>query len=894
MTDPIPEWLRQTPNLESLHNLPDVPWGGWNPREVPLPSLPELADIVQFFLDNFLGWVAKALGAIEILGWKPFEWLVEFGQQLQDRFSNLAALFGLTDVDLDGDIDVHDVWAAVVATFIQPIIDIVGQIGDALNAVLAPIFGGIDFNDLPTPGEVWQTVINTLMLPLNLLLGPGSALNAANLFGRIGMPQLAGGVSLSDLTTATSNLLDPFTAESVPSSDGWSFNSGQDAAQVVADGSTKGLWLKSGVIKVEEDQPVNTTVKVKYSGVTSGAGPTIRYVLETYESEDGSGPMVPVVVGSITNPTGTISSPVTLGDTSWDIPVGVQSVRPLLEVDEAVTAGTVYWVNTPVFRKTLLGVLSDGLPAALQKPLDDMQATWDKFKGAAGGTVDDIEDALNDAGQAIRDAIANALGHAGAGHTSAQIATYLANIPQGVVTGLTDLATQTNQIVDILADNTVTPINSTVQAIKDWFTDNQAKTQALNSSGQLAAGSLTGSIANSQVPGLGQIIDAGVQGAANMLGSGFGIPDFLASLADLQSQVASANRQLAQLQSTTTGGNNSGKSYFINIGDYADAASPPSIFTKILDTGAGSVATSSGVLAWQDSGSSAASEYYVHNAGDLLTDYFEVHGIMPRRSETEFPNPSYDVLWARGNAAGDTRCFLRFGYQRARMGCVVTGTTTLFGSSDTQVSAPAGSRVTFRGGTVGGIRVFQMLVNGDVIDTVTDTGNVSQVGTNYRKWGWGMEAAARFGGGQATPGTLSALAANDNVPAPVVGSGFRISGTSSLNNVEAITPDMSWNAGTLTLTVNTEGWYLATLDVVASDSVSTDWTVQIKQAGVVKSQADYKARDDGSNRTMHRNAQTTTGLYLKPGANTVQPVIIVDTSSTLVHFECILLNKSTL
>ena len=450
-------------------------------------------------------------------------------QQIIDGF--LTALKDLTGIDLTGirDFlenmfgsidwsnlpDAGDVWQFVVSTFIQPIIDIVGQIGDALNSVLAPIFGGIDFNDLPSPGEVWQTVIDTLMLPLNLLLGPGSALNAANLFGRIGMPQLAGGVSLSDLTTATSNLLDPFTAESVPTSDGWSFNSGQDAAQVVADGSTKGLWLKSGVIKVEEGQPVNTTVKVKYSGISSGAGQTIRYVLETYESEDGSGPMVPVVVGSITNPTGTISSPVTLGDTSWDIPAGVQSVRPLLEVDELVTAGTVYWVNTPVFRKTLLGVLSDGLPAALQKPLDDLQATWDKFKGAAGGTVDDIEDALNDAGQAIRDAIANALGHSGTGHTSANILTYLQNIPknvvdgledfwdaitgktvnltagglfdagklsnvtgtisQSLVTGLTgslgDLQTTLNQIGDIFNNAVVTPINSVVQSVKDWWNE---------------------------------------------------------------------------------------------------------------------------------------------------------------------------------------------------------------------------------------------------------------------------------------------------------------------------------------------------------------------------------------------------------------------------------------
>lgn len=382
-------------------------------------------------------------------------------------------------------------WGSItdVLADIQPWVENIPGLGDLIE-LLTGIPDG-DENDLAS----W----------VQRLLKVDSALNAANLFGRIGMPQLAGGVSLADLTTATSNLLDPFTAESVPTSDGWSFNSGQDAAQVVADGSLKGLWLKSGVIKVEEGQPVNTSVKVKYSGISSGAGQAIRYVLETYESEDGSGPMVPVVVGSITNPSGTVSSPVTLGDTSWDIPVGVQSVRPLLEVDELVTAGTVYWVNTPVFRKTLLGVLSDGLPAALQKPLDDLQATWDKFKGAAGGTVDDIEDALNDAGQAIRDALANALGHAGTGHTSANLLSYFQAIPQTVVSGLGDLNTLTNQIRDILAGLVVTPINSTVQAIKDWFTGLTGKTANLTTGGLFDAAKLsniTGTISQSLVTGL--------------------------------------------------------------------------------------------------------------------------------------------------------------------------------------------------------------------------------------------------------------------------------------------------------------------------------------------------------------------------------------------------------
>ncbi|WPH57650.1 hypothetical protein [Mycobacterium phage WXIN] len=462
------------------------------PDKAPISSA-EILSLRGNFLEMILRRVVEALDGAFFPGLgDAFDQLVAFGAKLNAIFSNLASLFGIPDADLDGDIDVHDVWAAVVATFIQPLLDLFGAIGEGLNAILGPIFGGIDFNDLPTPGEVWSMVINTLMLPLNLLLGPNSPLNAFNIFGRLSLNQFGGGVPLSALTTSVANELEPFSSESVPTSDGWSFNATQNAAQVIADGSGKALYLNSGVIKVEADQPLNTTVQVKYSGVTSGAGHTIRYVLECFTTDDGSGSATPVTVGFVNNPSGTISSPVTLGSTAWDVPDGVKSVRPVLVVDALVTAGTVYWLNTPVLKKTLLGVLSEGLPKAIQDRIDDMQATWNAFKGGVGGTVSDIEGALNGAGQAIRDAIANALGHSGTGHTSANILTYLQNIPQTVVSGLGDLNSLTNQIRDILAGLVVTPINSTVAAIKDWFSGLLGKTQNLTSGGNLPQSAVSG------------------------------------------------------------------------------------------------------------------------------------------------------------------------------------------------------------------------------------------------------------------------------------------------------------------------------------------------------------------------------------------------------------------
>ncbi|NOQ58404.1 hypothetical protein, partial [Mycolicibacterium fortuitum] len=436
---------------------------------------------IQQIIDGFLTALKDLIG-IDLTGIRDF----------------LENMFG--SIDWSNLPDAGDVWQFVVSTFIQPIIDIVGQIGDALNAVLAPIFGGIDFNDLPTPGEVWQTVINTLMLPLNLLLGPGS---------RIELPQLPS-VFLGSLTTASPNFLEAFSAMSVPTSDGWSYDSVADAAKVICDGSTKTLYLSGPVIPVESGQPLNISQKVRYAGVTSGAGQMIQYVLETFASDDGSGTVTPVVVDGITNPSGTAST-VTIGDSDWDPPPGVESVRPVLVVDELVTAGTVFWENRPSLKKGLDPSLANGLPAVLNNLGDWIESLVDQMLGALGlpalGTLfDKITDLSDEIGDWLTDTLGTQSDLADLiGDLLAAPATVIGTITQGMVSGLSDLNTLTNQIRDILAGLVVTPIDSTVQAIQDWFTGLTGKTANLTTGGLFDAAKLsniTGTISQSLVTGL--------------------------------------------------------------------------------------------------------------------------------------------------------------------------------------------------------------------------------------------------------------------------------------------------------------------------------------------------------------------------------------------------------
>ncbi|MFV8173420.1 hypothetical protein [Mycolicibacterium peregrinum] len=412
----------------------------------------------------------------ELAGRPQSEWEAMIRGQTSGGFEVfLSAMFGSLPADLREGIEFT---RALVTAIIRQILNLPGQIWDsvedALSALNSWAFGipaDVQASINAALGDLQDALDGTyagsgpIFLAVQALaeawLKATDPLNAANLFGRIALPQFGSGVPLMALTTAVPNELEPFSAASVPTADGWSFNAGQNAAQVVADGSTKTLYLQSGVIKVEAGQPLDTGVSVTYSGVSSGVGQSIRYVLETFTSDDGSGAATPVTVGSVSNPSGTITTPVLLGNSSWAIPAGVQSVRPALVQD--LSAGTVFWKNTPTLKKKLAGQLAGGLP-----------------------------NALDNAGQAIRDAIANALGHSGTGHTSANILTYLQSIPQTVVSGLTDLNTLTNQIRDIFAGIVVTPINSTVQAIKDWFNGVVGKTQNLTSGGNLPQNAVSG------------------------------------------------------------------------------------------------------------------------------------------------------------------------------------------------------------------------------------------------------------------------------------------------------------------------------------------------------------------------------------------------------------------
>ncbi|RIS37767.1 hypothetical protein D2E60_23575 [Mycobacteroides abscessus] len=181
----------------------------------------------------------------------------------------------------------------------------------------------------------------------------------------------------------------------------------------------------------------------------------------------------------------------------WPVPTGVKYVSQLLILDSGATAGTFRFSNASAWASNLLDL---GLVKDLREMVD-----------AIGGTVNSEAANIEARLQAIT---------ADGKITASEI---VGLIQQAQVSGLAIMQTVINQILDILNGNIVTPINSLVQGVKDWFGLNQNKTQKLTSGGNLTTADVTGTFDMSRVDdlvdNLGNIL-SGVKDGADGVGTG--------------------------------------------------------------------------------------------------------------------------------------------------------------------------------------------------------------------------------------------------------------------------------------------------------------------------------------------------------------------------------------
>ncbi|AHZ95290.1 minor tail protein [Mycobacterium phage Manad] len=616
---------------------------------------------------------------------------------------------------------------------------------DDLDAALDGIeAGGGGDND-----SVWAQLYEKL----TGILSPTNALNAlANFFRlELGAPITSSRLPLlplSHIRPISPNLLTDGsfdyeeTLSGFPDWD-WDDTVGRNkpgSAYTVADGTTH--TIHSNSIEVGPDDRLNVEVYARWAGLVA-SGAAIKLDISCYR-DDGS----PVFSGPITldslTVSGTASGWTKLSVTNWDVPDEARHVVVELTVTSGATAGVVHFDDAGCFKigtmpQSYISGLVEGLNAlwqGIQARIDDFLDLLDVFGGFnVGDHIGQLTDvvtrlqhlnplnglfdasklgnianipmiaqerisglvtALNEAGQGIRDAIVQALGGSGTGHSNTDVLNALMNIPASVVN--TAIAGASN-------------IENALQ----------------------------------------QAIDSVIAGAGDLIGSGFGFADMIAQLTGLRRATAGTAAAVVNLQSQVANLDPAANSEVVDFGEFANSASPPSMFTKVSDTGSGSIILTNGVLAW-NSADAAGREFYLYNGGPLQTDLFEVQVVLPSvpsHGIFGLDSTNYVYLIGRSDATGNNMVVARLGWDEVRVYSRNSGTMTQIGptiSADDILTS--GSSVSFKGGTIADPRYFTLSINGDKVYEYSDEAPITVIGSSNRFCGLGLEKGNNYATGR--------------------------------------------------------------------------------------------------------------------------------------------------
>ncbi|QOP65572.1 minor tail protein [Mycobacterium phage Suigeneris] len=669
------------------------------------------------------------------------------------------------------------------ATEIAPAkVDLSGLVTtEQLNTALDGIDGGggIDLE------SVWAALYSQLTGIMN----PVNALTAlANFFKlELGAPITSNRlplIPLSHIRPVNPNLLIDGSFDDEASLLGfpdWDYDEadGRDrpgCAYTMADGFTH--VIHSNAIEVETDDRFDIEVYAKWIGLTISGATPIKLAISSYRADDvliNGAPAVVFSVGEAGDSAGTDGWGMRLHVEDWAPPEDAAYIVVELTVTAAATGGTVKFDDAAA-RKT--GTLPQsyvtGLVAAISSIWSGIQSRIEEFGdlldaiggfvvGSGDGQLTDVVTRLQALNPLTGVFDASKLGN-------------IANIPMIAkerITGLVDALEEGGQA---LRDAIVQALTG---AVPPGGATNENVISALLAIPASAVQSAIDGASNID-DAIQQAIDSVISGAGNLVGSGFGFADMINQLAGLRNATAGANAAVTNLQAQVAGLDPAASSEVVNFGEFVDAAAPPSNFTKVNDIGSGSLITSGGQLVW--SGSSAGREFYLFNGGPLQTDLFEVTFVLPQVPSHGWfgaDGANYLYLIGRSNNDGSSMVLLRLAWDEARFYSYNSGAFTQMGPTLSQSDIlTGGCAVSFKGGTVAEPRYFETRINGTKVLSTTDSAPVSVYGPNNRYCGLGVEKGSNYDTGKIS--TWSMYDGGSSAGSGVV-AGYTAAGLTNLN-----------------------------------------------------------------------------------------------------------------
>lgn len=586
--------------------------------------------------------------------------------------------------------------------------------------------------------------------------------------------------------------------------------------------------------------------RVKWESVTAtAAANAIRLELQPYSVVGAVASPVGgrVLVGAVASPSGSSGGTGGWGTTisgEYDVPDdgSVTHVALFPRVTSAGTAGFAKFDNTNLFAtQDIPQEFIKDLLADLQSLLDWITAWVDNGLAALGippigslfDRINDLADGISEIQNSAEDAIAGLADKLG-----------LDEWDDWIADTWTTAQTQANQIRDILAGLIVTPINSAVSAIKDWFTGLGGKVQHLTSGGTLPpanVGSPTGGT------NIGQdILDtlnglwAGLRGAGSATGkTATDVGAATAATADLITQVSSAAARLdAAVSQVIRGGGGGATDQFeredTDLGTDWDST----------NTGAGAIATNGSSAYWEPSGGSAATQIARNVNVETATNWQKVSFVLTEPLNTV----SGWLALGRMNSAKTTYTYMFVKKDYREIGYVISGSATVLTSSTDPFDPPPGAKISGHFGVN-----FYGVVDEDYFslgdypgygNSLNVTSTAPTKGDNYRNMGMGANVATASGA-QVSPGAIELWTGGDSMSPPTVGvcleadtpSGFTAlsgSGPYFASGFFSVTRQSDWitfDATTMTVTVELPGEYQVFAQLELSGALASGNTMEL-------------------------------------------------------------------
>ncbi|AMO44001.1 minor tail protein [Mycobacterium phage Bactobuster] len=449
-------------------------------------------------------------------------------------------------------------------------------------------------------------------------------------------------------------------------------------------------------------------------------------------------------------------------------------------------------------------------------PLEALQT----FKQMIPGTVDD--DFID-----IATSVATIVGN-------------LASLPRALMTGewqewLTTtynvVSTEVKQILEILGGFIVTPINSAVQAVKDWFAAMNGRISVIGADGKINA-------RVDQIPALQNLVDAATNAlsGASQIGEeivGAGLGQAKSTMENLFAMLTKTVRDVQALQSEQESTANGGRRFNIDFSRYPNGAFPSDLFNITMSgPGSSSLAIKNGNAVWNtvNDGYRRATLIY---PTPTLTPQQIVRGTLaspPQQgtnvriwSVARSNENATDFVFARGYCTG----FLQY---RGDIGCYKNGVEYIWASN---VSLTWNLDLRIVCGVGENPRRHQVYSgNSVVVDLVEPGDKQSIIDENHCWWGSITETDGRN-----VPGNVAGASVSDNAPPAVTGSTMRVYRSTTSGNAksggQAVLPantldaidyrseDITWNPATQTATVQKAGTYILGLRVQVNEAEGT-------------------------------------------------------------------------